>query len=123
MPLSESAHFKTKLTARNQIQLPRILRGQNKIEAGETFRVMVEVWGSHNSREQVFLAKTSADGRLTIPKITMEILEDMEEKKLVGAIFDVSIFPLGNNKSVSDQAGEKKLLDKIQDIRKTLEKP
>ena len=84
MPLSESARFKAKLTARNQIQLPQILRWQHKIEAGETFRVTVQIWGSDNFKEETFLAKTSADGRLTIPKITMKILEEMEEKKLAG---------------------------------------
>jgi len=123
VPLSEPAYFKAKLTARNQIQLPQIIRWQFKIEADETFRVVVRVWGSDNYEEETFLAKTAADGRLTIPKITMKILEEREEKKLAGAILNISIFPQRNEETAPGQAGEKKLLDKIQDIRKTLEKP
>jgi hypothetical protein len=32
-----------------------------------------------------FLAKMATDGRLTIPKLTMEVLKQREEKKPLGA--------------------------------------
>ena len=37
----------------------------------------------------------TSDGRLTIPKLTMDILKQREEKNLTGAILEVTISPAG----------------------------
>jgi hypothetical protein len=77
--------------------------------------------------EKEFWAKVAVDGRLTIPKLTMQIIEQAEGKNLTGAIFEVTITPAGNPNDTEPPADtnppettETKLLDKIKDIRKNL---
>lgn len=63
----------------------------------------------------------TSDGRLTIPKLTMEILREREEKNLEGCILEVKISPAGaSNDSASSKSAETKMLGKIKDIRKNL---
>jgi bifunctional DNA-binding transcriptional regulator/antitoxin component of YhaV-PrlF toxin-antitoxin module len=86
MPLTELASFKAKLENRNRIQIPNLLRWRYKMEQGELLKANVRVFGSENYEEETFLAKMTCDGRLTIPKLTMEVLKRREEKNLTGAI-------------------------------------
>jgi hypothetical protein len=72
-------------------------------------------------QEEEFLAKMASDGRLTISKLTMEILREREEKNLAGAILEVTISPVGtSNGSAPSESAETKMLGKIKDIRKNL---
>jgi hypothetical protein len=66
------------------------------MEPGELLKVTVKPLEPESYREEEFLAKTATDGRLTVPKLTMKILERNEEKSLTGAIFEVTISPAGN---------------------------
>jgi len=100
--------------------------GRYKIEAGELLKVNVKPLGSDYG-EKEFWAKVAVDGRLTIPKLTMQIIEQAEGKNLTGAIFEVTITPAGNPNDTEPPADtnppettETKLLDKIKDIRKNL---
>jgi hypothetical protein len=92
------------------------------MEPGELLKVSVEPFNSESYREEEFLAKMASDGRLTIPKLTMEVLKQREEKNLTGTILEVTISPAGapNDADASDDA-ETKMLDKIKDIRKNLD--
>jgi bifunctional DNA-binding transcriptional regulator/antitoxin component of YhaV-PrlF toxin-antitoxin module len=121
MPLTEPVTFKTKLQRHNRIVVPRHWRWRYKMESGELLKVSVEPFDSESYEEEAFLAKMTTDGRLTVPKLTMEILKQREEKDLAGYIFEVTISPAGESKSavVSDNAETK--LDKIRDIRKNLD--
>ncbi len=72
MPLTELITFKTKLERYNRIIIPRHSRWRYKIEAGELLNANIRVFGSEHYEEEAFLAKMTSDGRLTIPKLTMD---------------------------------------------------
>ena len=75
MPLTESVTFKTKLQRHNRIVVPMLFRWRFKMEQGELLKANVRVFSSENYEEETFLAKITSDGRLTIPKLTMEVLQ------------------------------------------------
>jgi bifunctional DNA-binding transcriptional regulator/antitoxin component of YhaV-PrlF toxin-antitoxin module len=121
MPLTESVTFKTKLQRHNRIVVPMLFRWRFKMERGELLKANVRVFSSENYEEETFLAKTTSDGRLTIPKLTMEILTQREEKNITGVILEVTTSPAGNsNNSMPSESAETKILGKIKDIRKNL---
>ena len=77
--------------------------------------------------QQVFLAKMNKDGRITIPKFTMQILR--KEKNLSSSILEVMVSPAkqqddtaipAHDAPASDEK-ETKILDKISKIRKNIE--
>ncbi len=122
MPLTESITFKTKLQRHNRIVVPRHCRWRYKMEPGELLKVNIEPFNSESYQEEEFLAKMASDGRLTIPKLTMEILKQREEKNLTGTILEVTISPAGSssNDALPPESAETKMLGKIKDIRKNL---
>ncbi|MGD0995495.1 MAG: hypothetical protein ABR909_08240 [Candidatus Bathyarchaeia archaeon] len=121
MPLTELASFKAKLENRNRTQIPNLLRWRYKMEQGELLKANVRVFDSENYEEETFLAKMTSDGRLTIPKLTMEILKKREGKNLTGTILEVTISPAGgSNDALPAESAETKMLGKIKDIRKNL---
>ncbi|MGA2385808.1 MAG: hypothetical protein ABSG33_04660 [Candidatus Bathyarchaeia archaeon] len=128
MPLTESATFKTKMQRHNRITVPKLLRWRYKIEPTQLLKVTLKPLSPESYSEEEFLAKMAADGRLTVPKLTMEILQKQEEKDLTGCIFEVTISPAGQEPGGAQpqadvkppESTETKLLDKIDDIRKTL---
>jgi len=121
MPLTGEETFKAKLQRRSRFAVPKLLRWRCKIESGELLKATVGVFGSENYEKEEFLAKVSVDGRLTIPKLTMEILEQREEKNLAGCILEVTISPAHEPTDASPPENpETKVLEKIKDIRKNL---
>ena len=128
MPLTKQETFKAKLQRHNRLAVPTLLRWRYKMEPGELLKVTVKPLEAESyGEEEEFLAKTATDGRLTIPKLTMKILERDEEKSLAGTIFEVTIRPTGNPndtrptpKANPSESTEAKLLGKIKDIRKNL---
>src|SRR5208283_67369 len=106
MPLTEHVTFKTKLERHHRIVVPRLFRWRYKIEPGELLKVNIEPFNSESYRQEDFLAKMTSDGRLTIPKLTMDILTQREEKNLTGCILEATISPAGgsNNGLPSDSA-------------------
>jgi len=122
MPLTESITFKTKLQRHNRIVVPRHCRWRYKMEPGELLKVSVEPYDSESYQEEEFLAKMTSDGRLTIPKLTMEILKQREEKNLAGTILEVTISSAGSssNDALPPESAETKMLGKIKDIRRNL---
>jgi hypothetical protein len=127
MPLTKQETFKAKLQRHNRLAVPTLLRWRYKMESGELLKVTVKPLEPESYGEEEFLAKTATDGRLTVPKLTMKILEREEEKSLAGAIFEVTISPADNPNETTPQPeanppenAETKLLGKIKDIRKNL---
>ncbi len=129
MPLTEQATFKTRLQRHNRITIPKLLRWRYKIEPTQLLNVRAKPLSPVNfGEEEEFLAKMATDGRLTIPKLVMEILQEKEEKDLTGCIFEVTISPTNEEpanpapppEAKPQENTETKLLDKINDIRKTL---
>ncbi|MGD0994156.1 MAG: hypothetical protein ABR909_01365 [Candidatus Bathyarchaeia archaeon] len=127
MPLTKQETFKAKLQRHNRLAVPTLLRWRYKMESGELLKVSVKPLEPESYGEEEFLAKTAIDGRLTVPKLTMKILERKEEKSFAGAIFEATISPAGNPNDTmpppeanSPESTETKLLDKIKEIRKNL---
>jgi bifunctional DNA-binding transcriptional regulator/antitoxin component of YhaV-PrlF toxin-antitoxin module len=121
MPLTELATFKAKLTRKYQVQVPRLVRWRYKMEPAELLKVNVAPYGSESYQEEMFLAKMARDGRLTVPKLTLEVLKLREEKDLAGTILEVTISPAGgSNDALPPESAETKMLDKIKDMRKNL---
>ncbi len=127
MPLTKQETFKAKLQRYNRLAVPTLLRWRYKMEPGELLKVTVKPLDPESYGEEEFLAKTAVDGRLTVPKLTMKILERDGEKSLAGAIFEVTISPIVNpndtmppSEANPPESTEAKLLDKIKEIRKNL---
>ena len=76
MPLTEGVRFKAVLQKGNRIQVPRLIRWQFKMEPTQILKVTVE---DMDGRETSFYAKMNKDGRLTIPKLDLKVLEHEEE--------------------------------------------
>lgn len=93
MPLTEFASFRAKLQRNNRIVVPKNYRWQYKMEKGEVLSVTINPLEQQGFEKEVFLAKMASDGRLTVPKLTMQILQQQEEKDLTGCIFEVEIRP------------------------------
>jgi bifunctional DNA-binding transcriptional regulator/antitoxin component of YhaV-PrlF toxin-antitoxin module len=74
MPLTKLVTFKTKLERRNRIVIPRLFRLGYKMEPNEILSVSVRVFDSENYEEETFLTRMTSDGRLTIPKLTIQAL-------------------------------------------------
>ena len=89
MPLTETVTFKARLQCHNRVVVPRHVRWRYKMEAGELLKVNVKPFNGDSFEEERFIAKMATDGRLTIPKLTMQILQEREGKNLVKAILDI----------------------------------
>jgi hypothetical protein len=68
------------------------------MEANQVLKVYVRIEGSFG--DEWFLARMMKDGRLTIPKLTLKLLQEGEEESLEGPILEVTIEP-------ADGQGEK----------------
>jgi hypothetical protein len=89
MPLTESVDFKAILQKGNRIQIPRLIRWQYKMEPNQVLKVKVK---TERWREEEFYARMGKDGRLTIPKLTLELLQQ-EDESLVGYVLEVTLEP------------------------------
>jgi hypothetical protein len=90
--------FKAVLQRENRIQIPRLFRWQYKMEANQVLRVKVRVADSFV--DEWFLARMTRDGRLTIPKLTLKLLQEGEEHSIEGCVLEVTVEP-------ADEQGEK----------------
>jgi DNA-binding transcriptional regulator/RsmH inhibitor MraZ len=91
MPLTQKVSFKTMLQKGNRVQVPRVVRWQFKMDSTQVLKVSVtavNVW----SGWQTFYAQMDKSGRITIPKLTRELLRG-KEKSLVGYVMHVMLEP------------------------------
>ena len=60
----------------------------------QVLKVTVKVSGAYGNEES-FYAKMNRDGRITLPKLTLDLLQDEEEGEqgLVGSILEVDLEP------------------------------
>ena len=98
--MTENVEFKAELQKGNRIQIPRLIRWQFKLKPTQVLKVKVEPVDAFMVGEE-FFAKMSQDGRITIPKLLVNLLkEDLEEKKsLVGYAFEVTLQPAETQES------------------------
>ncbi|MDI6846963.1 MAG: hypothetical protein QMD13_09455 [Candidatus Bathyarchaeia archaeon] len=92
LPLTRSVSFKAVLQKGNRIQIPRLIRWQFKLEPEQVLKVEVAPEGAIGIREE-FFARMNKDGRIKIPKLILELLEDAVETSLVGYALEVSLEP------------------------------
>jgi hypothetical protein len=93
LPLTtERVRFQARLQRGNRVQVPRMVRWRFKLESYQIFEVTVSllrVWGV---TPQKFFTRMSKDGRIVIPKQTLDLLRN-DGSKLEGHIVDVTLAP------------------------------
>ena len=94
MPLTDAVSFKAVLERRGRFQVPRMVRWQFKLESSQVLLVNVRPVGSFVAEEE-FFGNMRRDGRITIPKVTLDLLaRSLEEgESLAGAILKVRLKP------------------------------
>jgi DNA-binding transcriptional regulator/RsmH inhibitor MraZ len=91
VPLTQKVSFKTMLQKGNRVQVPKVVRWQFKMDTEQVLKVSVtaiNVWSGWQS----FYAQMDKSGRVTIPKLTRELLRD-KEKSLTSCIMEVMVEP------------------------------
>lgn len=95
MPLTRSVEFRAVLQKGNRFQVPKLVRWEFKMEPGQVLEIRVgraNVYG----HTECFFGRMSLDGRITIPKLTVDLLqEDLDGKSLVGHVLKVQLAPSG----------------------------
>jgi hypothetical protein len=91
VPLNQRVSYKTRVQSRNRLQVSEPIRLHLKLQKDQYLKVYVSilgVWGA----PQTFLAKINIDGRISIPKLNVAMLQD---KKLdfTGYVADVTLEP------------------------------
>lgn len=95
VPLTESVAFKAKLQVGNKIQVPRLIRWQYKLEPTQILKVdigqrPVGIWQALES----FYAKMGKDGRIQIPKLALEQLQEkFRIPSLEGYVMEFTLQP------------------------------
>jgi hypothetical protein len=62
------------------------------METRQVLKVNVKPADSFGNRE-TFYAKMNGSGRITIPKLALELLQEDDEESLVGSVLEVEIEP------------------------------
>jgi bifunctional DNA-binding transcriptional regulator/antitoxin component of YhaV-PrlF toxin-antitoxin module len=95
MPLSRWVGFKVVLQKGNRVQVPKLVRWEFKLESSQVLYICVKLVGSYGSGE-CFFGRMNRDGRITIPKLTLGLLQDEADvESLVGHVLKVSLEPTG----------------------------
>ena len=94
MPLTEPVNFKTMLQKGNRIQLPKLVRWRFKLEPNQVLKVTLTATNVFGAWE-TFYARMDKSGRITIPKLTLELLQSKthEKQSLTGAVMEVRLEP------------------------------
>jgi bifunctional DNA-binding transcriptional regulator/antitoxin component of YhaV-PrlF toxin-antitoxin module len=94
VPLTEAVSFKTVLRRENRVQVPRQIRWHYKLEPTQVLKVTVDAVGSFGAIES-FYATMRNDGRITIPKLTLNLLqsETYDKQSLTGKVLEVRLTP------------------------------
>ena len=90
MPLTESVSFKAVLQKGNRVQIPRLVRWQFKLEPTQILNIQVE--SANLFCEEEFLGRMNKDGRITIPRLVINLLKE-EEETMEGHILKVTLKP------------------------------
>jgi hypothetical protein len=91
LPLTGSVSFKAVLQRGNRVQIPRLFRWQYRMKADQVLKVHVRIEGSFGDEKS--LVRMAKDGRLTIPKLTLKLLQEGEEESLEGYVLEITVEP------------------------------
>ena len=91
LPLTRTVGFRAMLQRGNRVQVPKLVRW----EPSQVLRISVSRVSIYGHSEY-FFGRMNKDGRITIPKLTVGLLEDMfEGESLVGKVLEVHLAPSG----------------------------
>ena len=90
MPLAQAVSFKAVVQKNRRIHIPVLARWRFKLEPGEVFKVRLKL-GHHF---EVFYGRMGTDGRLTVPKVTVEEFLKSDEESLEGYTVEVTLYPV-----------------------------
>jgi hypothetical protein len=98
LPLTKTVEFRAVLQKGNRIQVPKLVRWEFKMESSQVLKVKVRPLGAFGQKEHSF-CKMSGDGRITIPKLTLSLLQDRDNggKSLVSHVLEVQLEPSGQH--------------------------
>ena len=88
--LNEKVKFATKLQLGNRLQACKYVRWKYKLKKDQTLKVTVSVYWSMICHTGSFLARISNDGRIVIPKVNMDLLQD-RKIDLAGYVVNVPL--------------------------------
>jgi bifunctional DNA-binding transcriptional regulator/antitoxin component of YhaV-PrlF toxin-antitoxin module len=95
MPLNRAVEFRAVLQKGNRVQVPKLVRWEFKMESGQVLKIRVGRASSYGGGEP-FFGRMNRDGRITIPKLTLGLLQDdFNGKNLVGQVLKVRLEPSG----------------------------
>jgi hypothetical protein len=94
VPLTEAVSFKARLQWGNRVQVPRAIRWRFKLETSQVLWVTVRPLHAHLDYEN-FYATIDKSGRVTVPKLTLKLLEEeaTDNQSLTGTIMEITIEP------------------------------
>jgi hypothetical protein len=93
LPLTRTVNFRAVLQKGHRFQVPRLIRWEFKMEPSQVLRVSVGLANGYHDED--FFGKMNRDGRLTIPKLTLDLLQDrLDGKSLVGCALKVQLSPV-----------------------------
>ncbi len=75
----------------NTVQVPKLIRLRFKVESDQALKVGVNFLGLHKGW-QFFYAKVRKDGRVSVPKLILNLLED-EKTSLADYALEVMLEP------------------------------
>ena len=91
MPLTEKVAYTTTLQHQNKVQIPKLIRWRFKIDTDQPLKVGVNFLDMHMGL-QFFYTKMRKDGRITIPKLVLDLFAQ-EDRTLEGCPIEVMIEP------------------------------
>ena len=94
MPLTRLVSFKAALQKGNRVQIPKLIRWQFKLEPEQILKATILHPESFDIRER-FYTHMNKDGRITIPKITLKLIQD-RLTSLKGCILKIDLEPAEN---------------------------
>ncbi len=74
--MTEPVSFKARVQRYNRVQIPVLARWEHKLEADQVLGVQLQLSGRGFHKSATFYVRMSKDGRLTIPKLIVDIISD-----------------------------------------------
>ena len=95
MPLTKAVEFRAVLQKGNRVQVPKLVRWEFKMETSQVLKVKVNPVGAYGQKE-TFFGRMNGNGRITIPKLTLGLLQDRDNggKSLADYVLELQLEPV-----------------------------
>jgi hypothetical protein len=95
LTLTKVVRFQAVLQRGNRVQVPKLVRWEFKMETSQVLRIRVNRAKAYDHED--FFGRMNKDGRITIPKLVLGLLQERSEgKSLVGDVLEVELMPSGS---------------------------